>query len=255
MQQFLQQVTPFFLANGVLVGWSTPTLFVRATPTVSNAGNRAIVQVEYNPPSNGAPGTQTDPSGGVGTRPGCPENARLVAFSPTTNWGETIDSHPTFLLSVSTVPTAVSFSLRDENESEPIYQTLLPIESEPGIFKFRLPHDAPELEVDRYYRWIFQVSCNSSADPQNEGLAVNGVIVRRSNPDLQAQIESASPREKVELYAKNGLWFDTLNELLKLRCADPENPDLAKDWASLLEHPIVQLNDRVEEPLDRVCMD
>lgn len=253
MQQFLQQVTPFLLANGVFIGWSTPAFLVSATPTVSNSGNREIVQVEYNPPSNGAPGTPTDPPLGAGTRPGCPENARLVAFSPTTNWGETIDSNPTFLLSVSTVPTAVSFSLRDENGSEPLYQTLLPIKSEPGMFKFRLPDDAPELKVDRSYRWFFQVSCNSSASPQNEGLAVNGVIVRRSNPDLQAQVESASPREKVELYAENGLWFDTLEELLKLRCADPENPDLVKDWASLLEHPIVRLNDLVEEPLDRVC--
>lgn len=253
MQQFLQQVTPFLLANGVLVGWNTPTLLVRETPTISNSRNRAIVQIDFTPPDNGAPGDQTSPPSGVGTRPGCSETARLASFSPLTNWGETIDNNPTFLLYFSTTPAAVAFTLKDEQTSEAIYQSLISIEDRSGIFKFQLPDDVPELEVDRSYRWIFQVSCNSSASPQNEGLAVNGVIIRRSNPDLQTQIESASPQEKVELYAQNGLWFDTLNELLKLRCADPENPDLAKDWASLLEHPIVQLNELVEEPIDRIC--
>ncbi|HIK29781.1 MAG TPA: DUF928 domain-containing protein [Oscillatoriales cyanobacterium M59_W2019_021] len=255
MQQFLQQVTPFLLANGVLVGWSTPTLLVRATPTVSNSRNWAIVQVEYNPPPNGAPGSNNSSSQPNGTRPGCPETARLLSLSPASNWGETIDSNPTFLLFASVAPAAINFSLQDEQTSEKIYQASVPVASESGMFKFRLPDDVMELEVDRSYRWIFQVSCNSSASPQNEGLAVNGVIIRRSNPDLKTQIESASPREKVELYAQNGLWFDTLNELLKLRCADPENPDFAKDWASLLEHPIVLLNELVEEPINRVCMD
>lgn len=236
------------------MGLTTPTLFVSATPTVNTSDTFSISQVDYDPPPNGAPGHQNS-NGNSGSRPSCPQDGRLVSLSSTTNWGETIDNKPTFLLYFSAVPAAVEFSLRDEQASEKVYQTSVPIESKPGIFKFRLPDDAPDLEVDRLYRWIFQVSCNPSASPENEGLQVSGVIVRRSNPDLQTKIESASPREKVELYAENGLWYDTLNELLKLRCAHPENPDLKVDWASLLEHPIVQLNDLVEEPIDRVCMD
>jgi Domain of Unknown Function (DUF928) len=254
MQQFLQQITPFFLANGILMGLTTPTLFVSATPSVNTSGTFSIAQVNYNPPPNGSPGHQNS-NGNSGSRPSCPQDARLVSLSPVTNWGETIDNKPTFSLYFSAVPAAIEFTLKDEQTSEKIYQTLVSPESEPGIFKFRLPDDAPDLEIDRRYRWIFQVSCNPSASPQNEGLAVDGAIVRRSNPDLQTQLESASPREKVELYAENGFWYDTLNELVKLRCVDPENPELAVDWASLLEHPIVQLNDLVEEPIDRVCVD
>lgn len=268
MQQFLQQTTPFLLANGLLMGLTTPTLFVSATPTVNPSdtfsilqerrfailqGRRfAIAQVNFMPPNHGAP---NDPPKQGGSRPSCPENARLVSLSPTTNLGETMENQPTFLLYFSATPVAMNFSLLDEKGLVKEYDKLIPIESKPGIFKFRLPDDAPDLEVDRLYRWIFQVSCHPSAFPQNEGLQVSGVIVRRSNPDLQTQIESASPREKVELYAENGLWYDTLNELLKLRCANPENPDLKVDWASLLEHPIVQLNDLVEESIEPACVD
>lgn len=197
------------------MGLTTPTLFVSATPSVTKSGISAIAQVNFDPPPNGSPDGNQQVSGGGSSRPTCPQDAHLVSFSPAINWGETIDNNPTFLLYFSTTPAAVAFTLKDERTSEAIYQSLISIEARSGIFKFRLPDDAPDLEVDRPYRWIFQVSCHSSASPQNEGLAVNGIIVRRSNSELQTQIENASPREKVEFYAEHGFWFDTLNELLK----------------------------------------
>lgn len=253
MQQFFQQATPFLLANGILIGLTSPTLQVSATPSFYTSGNGAIALETLKIPNNGAPGDRG--SNNSGSRPSCPENARFISLSPLTNWGETLENKPTFLLYFSAEPAAIQFTLKDETTLEEIYQTLVVAEPKPGLFKFRIPDHAPDLEVDRLYRWIFQVSCLSSASPEKEGLQVNGVLVRRSNSELQTKIETASPEEKVDLYAENGFWFDTLNELLKLRCAEPDNPEFATDWASLLEHPLVQLNELVEEPIARACID
>ncbi|WP_254721630.1 DUF928 domain-containing protein [Kovacikia minuta] len=64
---------------------------------------------------------------------------------------------------------------------------------------------------------------------------------------IAAQIESASPQQKVELYAQNGIWFDALTTLANLRLANPQDPALTSDWDSLLRS--VGLEDVVTAPL------
>ncbi len=246
LHRVLQKATHSLLVNWVSIGINIPSVFASTLPIISL--NRILTQVTYSPPNVGAPGSPQDPSSpGKGGRPGCPENARLVSFSPVTNWGETVSDRPIFLLYSSVGSSSAEFSLWDEKSLEKLYSFPMAIDPKPGLFKFRLPDDAPQLEIDRLYRWQFHVSCTSLN--QEQGFNVDGVIVRRSNPELQAKIESATPEERVDLYAENGFWFDTLDELVKLRCAAPGNADLAADWASLLEHPIVQLNEFVEEPI------
>jgi Domain of Unknown Function (DUF928) len=242
----LQKSIYLLLANFASIGLNIPTVLASTIPAISPSPNLILTQVDFSPPPNGAPGSQQDPSSQGESRPGCPETARLVSFSPATNWGETIGNKPIFWFYTSVQFTSVKFSLRNEKGLEKLYETTVPMGSEPGVFKFRLPDDAPDLEVDRIYRWNIQASCNSSSE---QSLNVNGVIVRRSNSELQAKIESASPEERVNLYAENGFWFDTLEELAKLRCAEPENPDFAADWASLLEYPNVQLNEFADEAI------
>jgi Domain of Unknown Function (DUF928) len=243
----LQKATYLLLANFASIGLNLPTVLASSTPAISPSPDLILTQVNFVPPNVGAPGSQQDPpNGGAGSRPGCPETARLVSFSPATNWGETIGNKPIFWFHTSVQFTSVEFSLWDEKGLEKLYETTVSMNSEPGVFKFRLPDDAPDLEVDRIYRWKIQASCNSSSE---QNLNVNGVIVRRSNSELQAKIEGASSEERVNLYAENGFWFDTLEELAKLRCAEPENPDFAADWASLLEHPNVQLNEFADEAI------
>lgn len=201
--------------------------------------------VEYNPPNLGAPGDTRD----AGGRPFCQTPERpLMALSPSqTNWGETIDAHPTFWLYIPEMPGSIALVLTDEQTQAEVFRTQFDDVPQGGMVRLPLPETAPPLEVDRLYRWQLQFVCNESADARFQ---VNGVIVRRSPPpSFLADLETASPRQRVQLFAAHGLWYNALTELADLRLAEPENDQYQRDWADLLSHPSVALDDLIAEPL------
>lgn len=103
------------------------------------------------------------------------------------------------------------------------------------------------------YRWKFDFFCNPAN--QSDFFSVNGVVVKViPSPQLISQLKAAkTPRERVILYAKNGLWHETVTELAELRRTNPQDAELTTDWAALLEHPGVRLDEMVSEPLVPCC--
>ena len=77
---------------------------------------------------------------------------------------------------------------------------------------------------------------------------VGGLIQRVQLPqDMVAKIEKATMRDRVNLYAENGIWYDTLATYAQQRRDNPNNSELAKDWANLLKQ--VGLEEIAAEPL------
>jgi Domain of Unknown Function (DUF928) len=79
---------------------------------------------------------------------------------------------------------------------------------------------------------------------------VSGWIQRVAlSPSLEKRLAATPLRDRPQVYAQNGLWFDTLSALANQRCEAPGNARLIKDWKDLLTS--VKLTKIMDQPLRR----
>jgi len=204
---------------------------------------------QYQPPGNlGKP-----PTTGGGTRGilKCAQDAELPDPKPSltplmpleapnlnpnvNSLGLTVSEHPEFFVYVpQTSATEGEFVLMDEENNE-VYQTNLPLSGEPGIVSVRLPEERPPLEVGKNYRWFFSVIC----DPQDQGksLVVGGWTQRQElEADLAAKLERTTRAgDRSFIYAKNGIWHDSLSILAEEIRNSNRNALAIVQWKLLLE--------------------
>ena len=165
-------------------------------------------------------------------------------------WGLTTNERTTFYFYIpfskstdnqTSFPT--KFFLRDEKTKKIIYQSAVELPSKPGVVAVPLPKTVKPLELEKNYRWYFQIYCKPEIPEQLEG------VVRRVKLSLNLieKINIAKPREKARLYAAEGIWFDSLDMLAQLRQKEPENKQLIKDWKNLVES--IGVVDVADKPL------
>ncbi|MEH2084321.1 MAG: DUF928 domain-containing protein [Nostoc sp.] len=165
-------------------------------------------------------------------------NAELV-------FGLTTTSHPTFWFYVPYHVATVSAEFVLQNEAgETIYQSPISLSGTPGVVRFSLPSTTSPLEIGKRYRWYFNTYCNLQQSP----VFVNGWVKRvEQNSVLKSQLETATPKQRVALYATNGIWYDSLTALAELHRLDPKH----SNWASMLQ--AVGLNSIASEPIVNCC--
>lgn len=135
-----------------------------------------------------------------------------------------------------------------------LYQTEFQISGESGIASLKLPDtlNLPPLEVGQPYRWYVSLMCNP-LDPVHN-ITISGWVERSAlAPQVQDRLEQLQGRDRAELFAQEGLWFDALETLADLRCGDPNNPDLLNEWSALLQDDDIALANLVETPLLQQC--
>lgn len=195
-------------------------------------------------PDIGEPGQRTE----AGSR-GCgnmakqltgSEEKRLTALVPVYGppdlekvWGVTTAEHPTFWFYVphSATSTYAEFVLEDAAKHQTIYK--VPLAKTPGVVSISLPSTATPLEVGKPYRWYFNVYCQK--DHQVTAFVEGDVQRQPLNFALKQQLDKASLRQRVTVYATHGIWYDALTTLAELRRASPEDENLATDWTNLLQ--------------------
>lgn len=243
------RICQLFAYTLALVLWGRiPIAAARSrNPSVAPASRQAW---QFVPPNDGAPEENLDDAA---SRQGlCPESDKsFQALIPATNLGWTTAEYPTFLLYVPyPFPDSeqIEFVLRDENTKAEIYRTVFTLETGTGLIQFQLPEDAPPLEIGRKYRWRFFGYCNGQDSP--DYVTDTGVILRVAlDADASDRLAAASPIERVDLYAENGIWHEALMELAQLRSRNREDEALLELWSNLLQHPAVGLDDFVSELL------
>lgn len=158
--------------------------------------------------------------------------------------GTTLAHSPTFLFYIPHKPLfPAKFVLRDK-DGRLVYQTDITLSETPGIVSLSLPQTVAPLEIGKQYRWFLKVYCKAQEPPA----FVEGWIQRISlNPILKSQLENATPRSRVALYAANGIWFEALSTASVLRERDPKD----NSWTALLQ--AVGLNDLATEPIVECC--
>ncbi|QZZ21285.1 DUF928 domain-containing protein [Leptothermofonsia sichuanensis E412] len=212
---------------------------------------------EFKPPRRGIPGRRE----GGGTRDAfiCVETkpANLTALMPQTNFGLTTAAYPRFFWYMpQTRAKFAAFSLYESSENQEdkslVYTTTFSISGTPGIASLTLPHQAtlPPLAVGKDHRWSVAIICNPN--DRRRDVLVEG-WVQRITPDaaLSSKLARADAGDRINLYAANGIWFDTLTTLADQRCANPRDTALTSSWTTLMKS--VKLDKIAGEPLIQPC--
>jgi Domain of Unknown Function (DUF928) len=185
---------------------------------------------------------------GGGRRGECPAaSTELTALVPVTNvvneilpetyvGSSTTAERPTLWFYVPYTLTAdltAEFVLQDA-AGQDIYQIssadFPASEQTPGIISVSLPATIAPLKVGEVYQWFFKLSCKTEAFAY-----VQGGIERISvNPSLASQLAKASLQEQVNLYLANGLEYDAIHLLARLRRTRPTDTVINSAWINLL---------------------
>lgn len=163
----------------------------------------------------------------------------LTALIPQSNIGITLAEYPTFFLYIPKANLArveKAYLTIINKKEEVVYKKNMKLKTPDSIVNidFSNTPSLPPLEVGKTYRWSF-VAIFDEGDPSNSA-EVTGWIKRVSiDSKLQHKLDTALPQEKPAIYASNGLWYDALTSLAKLRCSYPNNATLSSDWKFLLQ--------------------
>lgn len=230
------------------VGIFTPLVTPRIASALSLNQSRFLLALKFTLPPKGAPGQRRH----AGTRDGyCSSDQELIALMPGTNLGLTVAERPTFWLYVPYESNRLEaeFWLKDREENE-VYQQIVALKNTPGLVKVRLPETVSPLEVEQLYSWRFSVICNPS-NRLDDAFVEGGVERVPMSSELESQLQDKNERERIAVYAENGLWFDALTMLAERRDANLPDKALEEDWVELLQQ--VGLAEISDKPLVECC--
>ncbi len=209
------------------------------------------VAINWTPPNRGTPANTE----GAGTRNEgtCAEgettpNPPLTAVMPINSLALTVAERPTFFVYVpATSAQKAELILKDESE-EIVYAAKIDLPGKAGIVSISFPANATPLETGKTYRWYFDLVCNSG-----KRIFVDRMMVERIEPSqtLQRQLQQAKERDRPNIYAQNGLWYDTLTALAAIRRSAANNTTITADWKQLLES--AGLKEIADKPLIDCC--
>lgn len=193
------------------------------------------------PPDIGEPGQRSE----AGSR-GCGVvNKQLTALVPVYSnsqlvFGTTIAEYPTVWFYIPYQQQFPAKFVLEEKEGKLVYQTDIRLPQSPGVISLSLPKTIPPLSIGKQYHWYLQIYCKEQSPPA----FAEGWIQRNTlSPALKSQLEKATPRDRVTLYATNGIWFDALKTSGELHRRDPKDTS----WTALLQ--TVGLNELATEPI------
>ncbi|MCF2146379.1 DUF928 domain-containing protein [Desmonostoc muscorum LEGE 12446] len=235
--------------------------------------NNHLASVKFIPPPPPPDRSATGSRGGAASR-GCnTANQTVTALVPTYQqtlkqseqmvvpiiqvWGLTNSEHPDFFFFVPYDASSIAnieFVLKDEtsNKSQTLYRTYLTPPESPGIISVHLPPSATLSEVGKMYHWFFKVRVQCDQKQPMKLDYVNGWVQRvNQNSTLTEQFKQASIEQKARLYAANGVWYDAIMTLAKLRFTNPKNHTLLANWTTLLHS--IGLEEIANKPLINCC--
>lgn len=171
-------------------------------------------------------------------------NARVVWVPVETT---TVESRPTFLVYVSQIKkTTASFGsfflmketkdINDRTIEDAVVlgEKNFTLPDRPGIISVTLP-DNIQLEVNQTYHWAFAVQCVECQDDNSSKMGEGWVKRIPLDNNLTKELERTPENDRPSVYAKYGIWTETLSTLAQLRLNQPNNQKLKDDWNCLLE--------------------
>lgn len=230
---------PIFTSLRSFMPWSLAVLILNAG--LSWAG--------FTPPKNlSRPGNRE----GAATRGICKVQTAanepdLTTLVPASNIGLTAANRPTFYWylpanNYQALEFALFQTLADGTQVQ-IYKQQFPMANRPRLDSITLAGDVPPLREGVDYRWTVSLICNPSDPDPSQIRFVEGWVQRVALPEtLEKQLRQASPLQRYDLLASNGLWYDALDALVKLRQEQPNDTKINTLWTELMTTEGVGLN-------------
>lgn len=209
-----------------------------------------LLAEEFKPPSRGAP-PQTTEGGSRGCGNYEKGQKSLRAIAPASSLALTVQKQPTFFWHVpeSFGAQTLEFTLLDAQDDRELYRKSFSVSETPGIASIALPDTVEPLEAGKMYHWYLVAICDP--DDRTGDIAINGWIERvEPSQALLAEIEKATEDERPSIYARSGIWQETIATLAKLREENPHDDSLKARWEELLNS--VQLGELAQYPLVRI---
>lgn len=250
---YLTQLTVRVLLSISLVSlvWldSMPKSLAQTTDSTGSTDSSKIIFIpavkQPNPPDKGT----SESNEGTGSRGDCPyepDTLPLTSLVGSNNLTTTISRHPSFWIyvpySAKQVRTA-EFTLQDEDQD--LYRDLIELPaSVPGIIEIKLPSTIAPLTINRQYRWYLEIDCSTVAREENlSSDTLTGIVKRiEISPKFENELETAETTlEEIRIFAKYGIWHETLTQLVQLRQSEPQNCNYRKLWNSIFSQPDVGL--------------
>ncbi|MEH2422190.1 MAG: DUF928 domain-containing protein [Nostoc sp.] len=164
--------------------------------------------------------------------------------------GLTISERPTFWFYIpytQDLTNSIAEFILQDNTGNDIYRNAIALPLKPGVIGISLPETVTSLEVAKTYHWYLKLHCKQQTG--SVLIYVEGDI-QRIHLDFRVmqQLEATTnPRQKIIIYAKEGIWFDALTMLAQIRLSNPNDASVEEDWKSLLQS--VNLDNIAKAPI------
>ncbi|NEQ19348.1 MAG: DUF928 domain-containing protein [Microcoleus sp. SIO2G3] len=211
-----------------------------------------------NIPKKGLPGRREN--GGT-RRESCMsgELPLLALLLPSTNIGLTTAAYPRFFwYTPKNTAQKVNFTLHKVNETGQrnlVYNTTFQPSRESGVTSFTPPSQGiPPLVINQLYQWSVSLICYSQDSSPNV-ITVYGWVQRVAvSNNVESTLKQLSRRERISVYAEQGLWFDLVSTLADLRACNPSDPTLVATWVSVVKQTALFKAEAIaQQPLLQKC--
>lgn len=195
-------------------------------------------KVKYVPPSNlDAPKVSVP---GIKRSACASELTCLIALVPDLKVDEapvpqTISERPTIYLLTPKVDGRVYFRLDEDNglpnQRKRIYRSSFKIKNEAGVIAFKMPDDAPKLELNKKYSWQLDID-----DAENTRTVYGSLRRVELSKDIATKLATlANPLDRAALLASSSIWYESLQSLAEAQIPVPKNTEIQDEWISLLK--------------------
>lgn len=119
--------------------------------------------------------------------------------------------------------------------SETLFEGTFAVPGDPAVVRIAFPAETPAMELEERYLWSVSLHCDPITSDRSADPLVEGWITRvQPNADLVDYLAQSSESAHPFIYARAGIWQDTLATLAELLLQNPEDAKLVQDWKSLL---------------------
>lgn len=149
---------------------------------------------------------------------------------------QTISERPTIYFISPKVSGNGVFTLIEQNDrlipsQKVVYRKDFSLQNEAGVIAFKIPDDAPILEIGKIYRWKIVFG------PDAESTFTSGAIKRvLPTAMLVEQLKNISkPVDRAALLAQEGIWFETVQTLAEAQQPVPTSIEIVDEWTDLMK--------------------
>jgi Domain of Unknown Function (DUF928) len=232
------------MLSSLISVWVCPTSFAskpkQSTPIIRFSGKPMGTPVKSNNPG--------------GSRGSCPKGDPQMLVHADSRNNLTLSDRPTFWVHF---PYRVADVIPDLNErtnevrrekmrirwvvnelsssDDAFYDSgkLMMQELSPGFISFSLP-PGKSLEMGKSYEWSVKIYCDGS-DSVPESVSGTVTRITPSNSVITQLKKSPSDLDRLQLYAKEGLWYETVDNMIRLRSNMSQDQQMQDNWKAILE--------------------